>query len=48
MVSPKLFPTLMIVLHLLSAITYAINDFSDWRKIGYFTAGAVLTYCVTY
>lgn len=48
MISPKLFPTLMIVLHILSAISYAMCDISDWRKIGYFTAGAVLTYCVTY
>lgn len=45
---PKLFPTIMIVLSLLSAISYGINDISDWRHILYFISGATITFSVVY
>lgn len=48
MINPKFLPTVMIVLSVLSAASYAYVDLSDWRKIGYWISGAVLTYCVTY
>lgn len=46
--NPKFFPTVMIVLQVLATISYAINDISDWRRIGYWGAAVVITYCVTY
>ena len=46
--NPKLFPTIMIILGVLSALSYAIKDMSDWRHIGYWLAASFLTYCVTY
>ena len=42
--SPKLFPTLLIILDVGAAIGY----WGDWRKVGYWMAAAPLTYCVTY
>jgi hypothetical protein len=45
---PRFFPTVMIVLSVCAAISYACTDISDWRKITYFVSGAVLTYSVTW
>jgi hypothetical protein len=42
--SPKLFPTLLIVLDLCAAVGYL----GDWRKVTYWLAAAVLTTVVTY
>lgn len=42
--SPKVLPTVLIVIDVLAAIGYA----GDWRKMGYWLAAATLTYCVTY
>lgn len=42
--SPKLFPTLLIILDVCAAIGY----FGDWRKMCYWGAAALLTFCVTY
>jgi len=44
--SPKFFPTVMIILSVCAAIGYVPSG--DWRHIGYFAAAAVLTFCVTY
>jgi hypothetical protein len=40
----KLFPTLLIILDICAAVGY----FGDWRKVIYWLAAAVLTFCVTY
>lgn len=48
MISPRTLPTLMIVLSLLSAATYAWHDIADWRHILYWLAAATLTFTVTY
>ena len=42
--SPKLFPTILIILDLCAAIGYA----GDWRKVVYWLAAAVLTTVVTW
>lgn len=44
----KLFPTIMIALSLLSALSYAIDDITNWRKIGYWIAASMLNFCITY
>ena len=44
--SPKFFPTLLIILDLAAAAGYVADG--DWRKIGYWVSAAVLTFCVTY
>lgn len=44
--SPRFFPTCLIILDVCAAGGYAVSG--DWRKIGYWLAAAVLTYCVTY
>ena len=44
--TPKLFPTLMIVLNLFAAAGYVYPG--DWRKVVYWIAAAVLTAAVTY
>jgi hypothetical protein len=44
--SPKLFPTLLIILDVAAAIVWACND--DWRKMIYWLAAAILTFVVTY
>lgn len=44
--SPKFFPTCLIVLDVCAAAGYI--GAGDWRKIGYWLAAGVLTYCVTY
>ena len=48
MVYTKIFPTIMIALSLLSAISYAVNDMTDWRHILYWIFAAGLTFCLTY
>ncbi|MFI4911150.1 MAG: hypothetical protein ACIAQZ_05730 [Sedimentisphaeraceae bacterium JB056] len=42
----KLFPTILILLDLCAAIGYM--PCGDWRKVVYWIAAAVLTFCVTY
>ena len=42
----KLFPTLLIVLDICAAIAYIPTG--DWRRVVYWFAAAVLTFCVTY
>jgi hypothetical protein len=44
--SPKVFPTLLIVLDICAAAGYVPDG--DWRKIIYWLAAAVLTAVVTY
>jgi len=44
--SPKLFPTILIILDLLAAIGYIPAH--DWRKVIYWIAAAVLTFVITY
>jgi hypothetical protein len=42
----QLLPLLLIIIDILAAIGYVPSG--DWRKIGYWLAAAVLTYCVTF
>lgn len=44
--SPKLFPTILIVLDVAAALVYAADG--DVRKIVYWLSAAVLTAAVTY
>jgi hypothetical protein len=44
----KIFPTIMIIFSILSALMYAIRDIADWRHIGYWLAASTITFCVTY
>jgi hypothetical protein len=48
MLTTKLFPTLLIALDVLAAASYAWHDITDWRKIVYWLAAAILTTAVTY
>lgn len=48
MLTAKFFPALLIILDVFAAAGYAYHDITDWRKICYWLAAAVLTYCVTY
>lgn len=48
MISPRLFPSLIIVLNLLAAATYACHGFPEWRKVIYWLAAATLTAVVTF
>ena len=48
MLSTRFFPTIMIVLDILAAAGYASNGFTEWRKIVYWLAAAVLTFVVTF
>ena len=42
----KIFPTILIILDICAAIGY-IPD-GDWRKVVYWFAAAVLSFCVVY
>ncbi|MCE5184557.1 MAG: hypothetical protein LLF76_00330 [Planctomycetaceae bacterium] len=44
--SPKIFPTLLIVLDVMACVVYACH--TDWRKATYWMAAAVLTFVATY
>jgi hypothetical protein len=44
--SPKFFPTCLIILDVCAAAGYISSG--DWRKICYWLAAGILTYCVTY
>jgi hypothetical protein len=44
--SPKFFPTLLIIIDILAAIGYIGPG--DWRKVCYWLAAAVLTFVVTW
>ena len=44
--SPKLFPTVLIILCLLASIVWFYQG--DWRKTVYWLAAAVLNFVVTY
>lgn len=44
--NPKLFPTILIILSVLAALSYIPSQ--DWRHVGYWTAAAILNICVTY
>jgi len=44
--SPKLFPTLIIIINLASAMVYACHG--DWRKLIYWLSAATLTAAITY
>jgi len=46
--SPKFFPTIMIVLDVAAAIGYALGSDDDWRKVVYWLSAAVLTIVVTW
>ena len=48
MLTIRFFPTLLIVLDVFAAIAYASGGLSEWRKVGYWLAAAVLTFCVTW
>ena len=45
-VSPKLFPTVMIIISLASCVVYLCHG--DYRRATYWLAAAVLTTTVTY
>ena len=45
-ISPKLFPTILIVLDIAAAVVYATHG--DWRKMTYWIAAGVLTLVITY
>ena len=45
-ISPRFFPTILIVLDILAAAGYVPSG--DWRKIIYWLAAAALTYVVTW
>jgi len=42
----KLFPTMLIMFDLCAALGYV--PCGDWRKVVYWVAAAILTFCVTY
>jgi ABC-type multidrug transport system permease subunit len=44
----KIFPTIMIILSILSALMYTIRDIADWRHILYYLFAAGITFCITY
>ena len=44
--SPKIFPTILILLDIAAAIVYARHK--DWWMVGYWVSAAVLTACVTF
>ncbi len=46
MISPKLFPTIMIVLDLVAAVVWLYHG--DMRKCVYWIAAGILTITVTY
>jgi len=46
--STKILPTIMIILCAGSAINYALVDWTDWRRILYWTAACLLNVAVTY
>lgn len=46
LINRNLFPMVLIILDLLSGITYAC--YGDWRRMIYWTAAAILTATVTY
>lgn len=48
MLSTRLFPSILIVLDVFAAMAYASHGFTEWRKVIYWLAAAVLTYVVTY
>jgi hypothetical protein len=48
MLNTRLFPTILIALDVLAALSYATHGFSEWRKVIYWLSAAVLTVCVTF
>lgn len=46
--STKIFPTILIIISLCSAIVYASKGISEWRMVVYWLAAAALTTVVTY
>jgi hypothetical protein len=48
MISPKLIPTIMIILCILSAIVQASHGLENWRMILYWSSAAVLNFAVTW
>lgn len=44
MTRQQILPTVLIAIDICAALGYL----GDWRKMGYWAAAAVLTYCVTY
>lgn len=46
--STKIFPTVLIIMSLGSALVYASKGFHEWRMIVYWLAAAALTTVVTY
>ena len=44
LINPKIFPTILIILDVFAAAGY----WGDWRKMGYWSAAAFLTFCVTW
>ena len=47
-ISPRLFPTLLIVLNVAAAVVYAVGPVPEWRKAVYWMAAAILTFTVTW
>ncbi len=48
MLTTKFFPTLLIVLDMFAAGAYACQGPSEWRKVVYWLAAAVLNLVVTW
>lgn len=48
MITTRFFPTLIMILNILSAAGYALHGWHEWRKIIYWLSAAVLTFTVTY
>ena len=46
MTKQQILPSLLMLIDLASALVYL--SAGDWRKVGYWTSAAILTYCVTY
>lgn len=46
--SPRAFPTILIVLDVAAAVVYALEGWAQWRMAVYWCAAAVLTYTVTW
>lgn len=42
----KIFPTLLILLDVCAAVAYVPTG--DWRRVVYWFAAAILTFCVTW
>jgi hypothetical protein len=48
MLSTRIFPTCLIVLSLLAAGECSLQGFTNWRKVVYWLAAAVLNFVVTF